>query len=104
VVIGLRMGRPFPLHFQWFQHSMPFGQRVKLDLRPGDLYAMCSKAAGTDWKTQKTPTLRHAAGCQSFLRIAQEPALSPDELSERKRERQCKRNEERQAKRARLGP
>eukprot|EP00048_Salpingoeca_helianthica_P019653 m.245321 g.245321 ORF g.245321 m.245321 type:complete len:361 (-) comp36312_c0_seq1:23-1105(-) len=69
IVVALRLGGALPLHYQWFQQSKPVGQRVKLMLQDGDLYAMSAKAVGTDWLKKIIPTLRHAAGAPKFLRI-----------------------------------
>ncbi len=68
-VIGVRLGAPLPLHYQWFLESKPVGTRVKLIINHGDIYIMSEKAAGTDWKKKKTLTLRHAAGCDKYLKI-----------------------------------
>jgi hypothetical protein len=70
IVIALRLGgAPIPLHFQWFLRGRPVGERVALDLQPGDLYAMSEKAVGSDWKRASVPTLRHAAGAQKYLTV-----------------------------------
>jgi hypothetical protein len=29
---------------------------------------MCSKAVGTDWKRSSIYTLRHAAGCEKYIK------------------------------------
>jgi len=55
-----------PLYFQWFQRSEPVGERMHIPLADGDMYAMSEKAVGFDWLKKKTPTLRHAAGCDKF--------------------------------------
>lgn len=68
-VIGVRLGAPLPLHYQWFLESKPVGKRIKLIINHGDIYIMSEKAAGTDWKKKKTLTLRHAAGCDKYLKI-----------------------------------
>lgn len=67
IVVALRLGAPIPLHYQWFHRHRPVGRRVALELDHGDLYAMCEKAVGTDWKRSSIPTLRHAAGARKFL-------------------------------------
>jgi len=67
-VIGIRVGATLPLHYQWFKESKPISERVKLSLNHGDIYLMSEKAVGTDWKKKKIPTLRHAAGCEKFLK------------------------------------
>jgi alkylated DNA repair dioxygenase AlkB len=68
-VIGVRVGKTLPLHYQWFKNSIPVGERVKLELNHGDIYLMSEKAVGTDWKKKLILTLRHAAGSQRFLTI-----------------------------------
>ena len=63
-VIGIRLGiNNIPqLHFQWFRHSKPVGQRIIIELFPGDIYIMSEKAVGQDWKKSSIYTLRHATG------------------------------------------
>lgn len=61
-VVGVRIGDPLPLHYQWYHQSKPIGSNIKLDVDGGDMYIMSQKAVGTDWKRRKIPTLRHAAG------------------------------------------
>lgn len=69
-VIGFRFGEnSYPLHFQWFQNSLPIGKRVIIPLQGGDMYVMSEKAVGTDWKLRKICTLRHATGCEKFVSI-----------------------------------
>jgi hypothetical protein len=67
VVIALRIGAGFPLHYQWYLRHRPIGKRIAVDLGPGDMYAMSQKAVGTDWRKSSIPTLRHAAGAQKYL-------------------------------------
>lgn len=69
IVIGLRLGQPFPLHFQWFGGGQKIGQRVEFSLNNGDVYAMSSKTVGSDWKRKKILTLRHAAGSVKSLKL-----------------------------------
>ena len=61
-VVGVRIGAPLPLYYQWYHQSKPIGETIKVDLQGDDFYVMAEKATGTDWKTRKIPTLRHAAG------------------------------------------
>jgi hypothetical protein len=69
-VIGIRFGTvPMDLHYQWYLQSKPLGPNFKFTLNPGDLYIMSEKATGFDWKTKKTPTLRHAAGASKFTSL-----------------------------------
>lgn len=69
IVIGLRLGKPFPLVYQWYCQSKPIGKKIQIDLDDGDIYFMSEKAVGFDWKKRKTPTLRHAAGCTKYTNI-----------------------------------
>jgi len=69
-VIGVRLGNAsMPLHFQWFYRDKPIGDRIIVDLCPGDIYIMCEKAVGTDWKKKTIKTLRHSTGCAKFTTI-----------------------------------
>jgi len=63
LVVGLRIGASIPLHYQWFHHSKPVGERQIINLSHGDVYVMSQKAIGTDWLQKLVPTLRHATGC-----------------------------------------
>ena len=69
VTIGMRLGVEIPFEYQWFKESKPIGNRIRVELQQGDMYAMGAKAVGTDWKRRKVPTLRHAAGAAKFLKI-----------------------------------
>jgi len=62
IVIAIRLGSDFPMHFQWFKNSKPVGKLFTEILRNGDLYVMSEKAVGFDWKKKVVYTLRHAAG------------------------------------------
>ncbi len=66
-VIGVRLGETMPLRFVWFQRGIPIDNPIDITLEHGDIYFMSEKAVGTDWKSSKIPTLRHAAGHSSFL-------------------------------------
>lgn len=68
-VVAIRLGVAIPLHYQWFQNAKPIGKRIKLLLQHGDVYVMSEKATGFDWKKKIQYTLRHAAGCDAFLKI-----------------------------------
>eukprot|EP00009_Paramoeba_aestuarina_P004184 CAMPEP_0201508102 /NCGR_PEP_ID=MMETSP0161_2-20130828/1560_1 /ASSEMBLY_ACC=CAM_ASM_000251 /TAXON_ID=180227 /ORGANISM="Neoparamoeba aestuarina, Strain SoJaBio B1-5/56/2" /LENGTH=320 /DNA_ID=CAMNT_0047902651 /DNA_START=96 /DNA_END=1058 /DNA_ORIENTATION=+ len=68
-VVAVRLGASLPLHYQWFVENGVVGNRVKLVLNHGDVYVMSEKATGNDWKKRKDYTLRHAAGCEKFLKI-----------------------------------
>lgn len=73
IVVCARLGKSFPLDYQWFYKGEPIGERVKLMLNHSDLYVMSEKAVGTDWKKRNIPTLRHAAGADKFLIIKEKP-------------------------------
>lgn len=68
IVIGLRFGAKFPLCYYWYHDGNRISQRVDLDLNHGDIYIMDEKACGFDWKKKKIPTLRHAAGCDKYIK------------------------------------
>lgn len=68
VVVAARLGAAIPLEYQWYLRSQPIGARVRIDLGPGDVYAMSEKAVGNDWRRPSIPTLRHAAGAPKYLR------------------------------------
>jgi hypothetical protein len=68
-VIGVRLGAPIPLHYQWFKEGAPIGERIIVPLNGGDVYVMSEKAVGTDWKSKKIPTLRHATGASKYTTI-----------------------------------
>lgn len=84
-VTGIRLGKSFKFHYQWF--GIPeydgeetkkakaknknardrftkrmLGPRFEITLDHGDLYVMSEKAVGTDWMSKRVVTLRHAAG------------------------------------------
>lgn len=72
IVVACRVGNTsggLPLHYQWYWRGEPVGRRIAVTLHSGDLYAMCEKATGKDWKKKVCPTLRHAAGHSSYLRL-----------------------------------
>jgi len=70
IVVAVRLGVKIPLHYQWYYKGNPVGERCKLDLGHGDMYFMSEKAVGNDWKRRIIPTIRHAAGAESYLKIA----------------------------------
>jgi hypothetical protein len=61
-VIAASLGETRPIHWQWYHHSKPIGERIKFTLDCGDMYIMSEKATGNDWKKRSIKTLRHAAG------------------------------------------
>ncbi|SRR6266496_4719818 len=69
IVIAIRLGNSFPLRYQWYLLGDPIGNYVDIYLNAGDIYIMSEKSVGSDWKTKKIPTLRHAAGCEDYIEI-----------------------------------
>ena len=69
-VVCIRSGKnpSMDMHFQWYHNSQPIGERVIINLNPGDIYYMCSKAGGSDWRRRKVPTLRHASGAPKIVK------------------------------------
>lgn len=68
-VIGIRVGQPMNIKWSWFYQSKSQGIPLELTLNDGDIYFMCEKAVGTDWKKRNIYTLRHAAGCSKYLEL-----------------------------------
>ncbi len=69
-VVAVRLGdSSIPLHYQWFQYSKPIGERIIINLEPGDVYVMSEIAVGTNWLKKIIPTLRHATGAKKYLEI-----------------------------------
>lgn len=66
-VIGLRLGDSMPLVYQWYYQGNPIGDRYYFELDGGDMYIMCTKATGNDWKRRNDYTLRHAAGASKYI-------------------------------------
>lgn len=60
-VVACNVGADRVIHWQWYCESQRCGDRIKFDLRGGDVYLMSEKASGWDWKRRKMYTLRHAA-------------------------------------------
>lgn len=68
MVMAVRLGESMRLQYQWYCEGEEIGSRIEFDLHHGDFYVMSEKATGHDWKRRKIPTLRHAAGCDKFLK------------------------------------
>ncbi len=66
-VIGARLGKTMPLVYQWYAFGKKIGDQQVIQLNDGDMYVMSEKAGGFDWKTKKSYTLRHAAGCEKYI-------------------------------------
>jgi hypothetical protein len=62
IVVGLRLGAKFPLHYQWYYQHQSVSNLETILLNDGDIYIMSDKAVGYDWKHGSRYTLRHAAG------------------------------------------
>ena len=70
IVIAARLGYAhLPIHYQWFHKGNAIGEQVVIPLAPGDMYIMCEKAVGTDWKCKNTMTLRHATGASKYTTL-----------------------------------
>lgn len=67
IVIGVRLGSDFPLHYRWYKNNEIVGEQLTLVLSHGDIYIMSDKAVGRDWKKNSIYTLRHAAGLEKNL-------------------------------------
>ena len=71
IVICVRLGDSFPMHYYWYENSKRVGKRIEIpDLEEGDIYIMSDKAGGWDWKLRRNRrlTLRHAAGCSKYTK------------------------------------
>lgn len=68
IVIGLRMGAKFPLCYYWYQNGVRISQRIDISLEHGDMYVMDEKACGFDGAKRTIPILRHAAGCEKYIK------------------------------------
>jgi hypothetical protein len=69
-----------PFHYQWFQKSYPIGNRIIVNLNPGDFYVMSEKAVGTDWLKKTIPTLRHATAMnEKWLKVKEKPDEDSDD-------------------------
>ncbi len=68
-VIGVRLGATIPLVFQWYQNGDAYGEKMRFDINHGDIYVMSEKATGNDWKKKTIYNLRHAAGCNAYVKL-----------------------------------
>lgn len=66
-VVGVRLGRPMPLVYRWYDNCKFTGIEYRFDLEHGDIYIMSDKAVGFDWRRRVLPTLRHAAGTTKYI-------------------------------------
>lgn len=69
MVVGVNMGAKRVIEFQAFEHTLPVGKRLRIHLRDGDMYFMCTVACGNDWTSNGYRSLhyRHRAGYQKWL-------------------------------------
>ena len=73
-VIGVRLGYSIPLYYRWYQNSVAQKDingnnlTLKILLNHGDIYIPSEKAVGTDWLKKKIWTIRHAAGCEKYIK------------------------------------
>ena len=71
-VVGVRLGATIPLVYCWFyknKNITPVINNRRLKLEHGDIYVMCQKATGDDWKKGNSYTLRHAAGADKYTKL-----------------------------------
>lgn len=69
VVACFRIGEAMPMKFGWFHKSVVVGKTLTVNVPGGALYFMSEKATGNDWKRRNEYTLRHAAGCEKYLKM-----------------------------------
>jgi alkylated DNA repair dioxygenase AlkB len=82
-VIGVRLGKPMSMHFQWYYNDRPRSVNISLILQPGDVYCMTEKTVGTDWRPKlsegifkKRYVLRHAAGAKNYTTQTQKLVIT----------------------------
>ena len=67
IVIAARFGTVMPLYYLWYHKNKIISPMITIKLNHGDMYVMCEKASGNDWKNRNKYTLRHAAGCDKYV-------------------------------------
>jgi hypothetical protein len=67
-VIGMRFGESCDLHYWWYYKAKRINNRISIPLDSGDIYIMNQKATGNDWKKRNIFTLRHATGCNKYIK------------------------------------
>lgn len=72
IVIAQRLGETIPIFYRWYFDGEPVSPAMQFLIEGGDMYAMSSKAVGTDWKRKSVLTLRHAAGCPTYVELSRE--------------------------------
>jgi len=76
-VIGVRTGNvSLSLHFVWYHRHEPVGEKIIIQLNPGDIYIMSEKATGNDGKKSSIYTLRHATGANKYTTIKKKTKLT----------------------------
>ena len=66
IVIGWNLGESRYIHWNLYHRSIPRGKPFRIKLNHGDMYMMCQKAGGADWKKSSLKTYRHMAGDESW--------------------------------------
>ena len=66
IVIGWNLGESRYIHWNMYHRSIPRGKPFRIKLNHGDMYMMCQKAGGADWKKSSLKTYRHMAGDESW--------------------------------------
>ncbi len=54
VILGVRLGKTMSLCYHWYKECSRLGERITLELEHGDLFLMTEKAAGFDWKNDRS--------------------------------------------------
>lgn len=67
-VIGANFGASREIVWIWYERSERISEKVKVRIENGDMYIMSEKASGYDWKKRSKKTLRHAAGCEKYIK------------------------------------
>lgn len=67
-VIALRLGGSMKMKWRWYHKSEIISNDFEFEFNSGDLYIMSEKAVGHDWKKRSKYTLRHAAGCEKYVK------------------------------------
>lgn len=62
IVVSIRLGNTFPLHFRWYHRFKPISDFFSIDLNHGDFCIFSAKSVGTDGRKSSIYTLKHAAG------------------------------------------
>lgn len=67
-VVGMRFGESCDLHFWWYYNAKRINKRISIPLNSGDIYIMNEKAVGNDWRKKNIYALRHATGCEKYVK------------------------------------